>query len=102
MSFLKYGGAEVRNELLKYMNMIFEKGEVPNDLKKTLIKALYKKGDKSECCNYQGISLVAVDSKLLSSMILFRLRNAVDKILRENSTVLEKVKDVSTKFSLLG
>ena len=27
--------------------MIFEKGEVPNDFKKTLIKPLDKKGDKS-------------------------------------------------------
>ena len=58
--FLKYGGSEVKNKLLKIMNMIFEKGEVPNDFRKTLIKPLYKKGDKSECRNYRGISLVSV------------------------------------------
>ena len=46
--FIKYGGSEVRNKLLKIMNMIFQKGEVPNDFRKTLIKTLYKKGDKSE------------------------------------------------------
>ena len=45
--FLKYGGSEVRNKLLKIMNMNFEKGEVPNNFRKTLIKPLYKKGDKS-------------------------------------------------------
>ena len=28
--FLKYGGSEVRNWLMKIMNMIFEKGEVPS------------------------------------------------------------------------
>ena len=50
--FLKYGGSEVRNKLLKIMNMIFEKGDVPNDFRETLIKPLYKKGDKSECRNY--------------------------------------------------
>ena len=50
--FLKYGGSEVRNKLLKIMNMIFEKGEVPSDVKKTLIKPLFKKGDTSECGNY--------------------------------------------------
>jgi hypothetical protein len=44
--FLKYGGSEVRNKLLKIMNTIFEKGEVPNDFRKTLIKPFYKKGDK--------------------------------------------------------
>jgi hypothetical protein len=32
-------------------------------------KPLYKKGDKSECGNYQGISLVSVGSKLLSIMV---------------------------------
>ena len=57
--FLKHGGSEVRNKLLKNMNMFFEKGEIPNDFKKTLIKPLYKKGDNSECRNYRGISLVS-------------------------------------------
>ena len=48
-------------------------------LGKSLIKPMLKKGDKSECRNYRGISLVSVGSKLLSKMILFRLRDAVDK-----------------------
>jgi hypothetical protein len=50
--FLKYGVSEVRNKLLKIMNMIFEKGEVSRNFRKTLIKPLNKKGDKSECGNY--------------------------------------------------
>ena len=81
--FLKCGCSEVRNKLLKIVNMIFEKGEVPNGLRKTLIKPLYKKGDKSECGNCRGISLVTLGNKLLSNMILFTLRDAVDKVLRE-------------------
>jgi hypothetical protein len=88
--FIKHGGSEVANKLLKIMNMIFEQGEVPNDFRKTLIKPLYKKGDKSECGNYRGISLVSVASKLLSNMILFRLRYAVDKVLREEQCGIRK------------
>ena len=65
------------------MNMIFEKVEVPNDFRKTLIRRLYKNIDESECHNYRGISLVSVDSKLLSVMRIFRLRDAVDKVSRE-------------------
>ena len=72
--FLEYGGSEVRIKLLKIMNVIFEKEEeVPSYFRKTLIKTLYKKGDKSECDNYRGISLVSVGSKLLSNKILFKL-----------------------------
>ena len=70
--------------------MIFEKGEVPNDFKKTLIKPLYKKGDKNECVNYRGINLVSVGSKLLSNTILFRLRAAVDEVLREEQCGFRK------------
>ena len=44
--FLKCGDSEVRNELLKIMNIIFEIGEIPSDFRKNLIKPLYKKGDK--------------------------------------------------------
>ena len=47
--FFKYGGSEVRNKQLRVMNMIFEKEEVPKVFRKTLIKPLCKKGDKSEC-----------------------------------------------------
>ena len=47
-------------------------------------------------------NLVSVGSKLLSSMILFRLTDAVDKVIKKNSVVLEKVEDVSIKFSLLS
>ena len=72
------------------MNMIFEIGEVSNDFKKTLIKPLYKKGDKSECRNYRGIGLVSVGSKLLSNMILFGLRDTVDKVLREEQCGFKK------------
>ena len=41
--FLKYGGYEVRNKLLKIMNMIFEKLKVPSDIWKTLIKPCTRK-----------------------------------------------------------
>jgi hypothetical protein len=54
------------------LNFIFEKGEVQID-------SLYKKGDKNECCNYQGISLGSLVSNLLNNLILFWVRDAVDK-----------------------
>ena len=59
-----------------------KKGEVPNDFRKTSIKPLYKKVGNCECSNYRGISLVSVGSKLLSNMILLRLRDAADSFKR--------------------
>ena len=81
--FLKNGCYLVRNKLLKIVRMIFEKGKVPSNFTKTLIKPLCKKGDKSKCGYKRGINLVSEGSKLLRNMILFRLRDTVDKLLRE-------------------
>ena len=60
--FLDYGSYDIRNKLLKIMNMIFEVREVPSYFRKTLIKPQYKKGEKSEGRNYKGITLVSVGS----------------------------------------
>jgi hypothetical protein len=49
--FFKYGVCEVRDTLLDIMTMISKKGEVASGFRKTLIKPLYKKSDKSECGN---------------------------------------------------
>ena len=43
---LKNNKATVFFLILKILNTIFEKEEVPNDLRKTQIKPLYKKGDQ--------------------------------------------------------
>ena len=52
--------------------------------------------------NYWAISLVSIGSKLLRNMTLLRLRDTVDKVWKEGQSGLEKVEDVSTKFSHLG
>ena len=77
------------------MNIIFEKGEVPNDFWKVLIKPLYKKGDKSDCRNHRGISLVSVGCKLLSSMILCNDENVID----ENEKVCDTLNVKKDLFS---
>ena len=75
-----------------YEKMTFEQGEVPSDFTRTLIKSLYKRGGKSECGNYIGISLVSVGSKLFRMIILFRLTDGVDKVLREEQCGFRKVR----------
>ena len=44
----------------------------------------------SECRNYREISRVSVGSKLLSGMILFRLGDVTDKVLREEQSGFRK------------
>jgi len=70
--------------------MIFERAELLSNLWKTLIKSLYKKGQKSECGNYRDISPNFLGSIFISMMILFRQGDAVDKVLREEQCCFGK------------
>jgi len=44
---------------------------------------LPKKGDLSSCNNWQGIMLLSIPSKILTRIILERLKKALDETLRE-------------------
>ena len=91
MSFLNMVALRLEISYWRLWKGFLNKGRHLVIFRKTLIKPLYKKGDKSECRNYWGINLVSVGSKLLSIMILFRLRDAVDKVLREEQCGFWKV-----------
>ena len=55
----------------------------PDDWKVGLIVPLFKEGDKMKCENYRGIALLNVACKILSSVILERLKEYSGEILGE-------------------
>ena len=46
-------------EFHRLTTLIWSKGKVPQQWKDAVITALHNKGDKTECGNYRGISLVS-------------------------------------------
>ena len=52
-------------ELYRLIILIWREGEVPQQWKDVVITILHKKGDKMECRNYRGISLVSHAGKVL-------------------------------------
>ena len=47
--------------------------EIPQDWKDATIKVLYKKSDRSDCNNFQGVSLVSNAGKVLLKTVANRL-----------------------------
>jgi hypothetical protein len=45
---------------------------------------IYKKGDKTDCSNYQGISLLSTSYKILSNNLLSKLSPYVDEIIGDH------------------
>ena len=80
----KAGGAAARCRLTAIIANIWSSSSFPSDWKTSVVIPLHKKGDKTDCKNYRGISLIDVAYKVVEAVILDRIRGAVDNSLREN------------------
>jgi hypothetical protein len=57
----------------KLINSIWNKEELPDQWKESIIVPVQKQGDKPDCSNYRGISLLSTSYKILSNIPLSRL-----------------------------
>ena len=81
----KYGGIEQKDQLLSLYNACLEKGALPQDFKDALIVTVYKKkGDRSDCGNHRGISLLSIAGKILAKIILGRIQDISENVLPES------------------
>jgi hypothetical protein len=75
---LKYGEPCTSVELLSLFEEIWTSGEIPSDWRKGIILPLYKgKGDRTECKNYRGITLLSVPGKVFARVILERMKQVI-------------------------
>ena len=63
----------ILRELHRLTILIWRQGKVPQQWKDAVITILQKKGDKTECGNYRGISLVSLAGKVLLKVVASRL-----------------------------
>jgi len=66
-------GRTVSSEIYKLINSIWDKRELPEKWTESINIPIYKKGEKTHCCNYRGISLLSPTHKILSNILLSRL-----------------------------
>nr|KAG5708163.1 hypothetical protein BaRGS_002899 [Batillaria attramentaria] len=71
------------NMLHSLFSKIWEKEEVPAQWKEGIVIKLPKKGDLRDYSNYRGIMLLSVPGKVLNRILLERMREAVDPMLRD-------------------
>jgi hypothetical protein len=70
------------NILHKLLYKIWNIEQVPEEWKTGLLVKIPKKGDLSRCENWRGIALICAASKILTRVMLERIKYAVDKKLR--------------------
>jgi hypothetical protein len=95
---IQAGGETLRSEIHKLIKLIWNKEELPHQWKESIVVPNHKKGDKTDCSNYRGISLLSSSYKILSNILLARLTQYADEIIgnhqcgfRRNSSTTDHI-----------
>jgi hypothetical protein len=67
-------GEILRSKIHKLISYIWNKQKLPDQWKKSIIVPVHKKGDKTDCSNCRGMSLLSTSYKILFSIFLSKLR----------------------------
>jgi len=71
-------------EIHKLINSIWNKEELPEEWKVSIIVPVYKTCDKSDCSNCRGISILPTTYKILSNILLSRLTPYAEEIIGDH------------------
>jgi len=66
---IKARGRTICPEIHKFINSVWNKEELPEEWKESIIACIDKKGDKRDCSSYKGISLLSTMYKILSNIL---------------------------------
>lgn len=94
----------VADVLINCINKSFVQGIFPTDLKNSIVKPLFKKGDKQSLSNYRPITLIPIFSKIFEKLMYLRLISFIDKhqLLKDEQNGFRKDKNTSlATFNLM-
>ena len=82
---IKQGKSALLPHLHKLLCLCWSEGAVPQDMRNAKIVTLFKnKGDRSDCNNYRGISLLSIVGKVFARVVLGRLQLLAERIYPES------------------
>ena len=83
--FIKHCKTTLLLPLHEVFCQCWQEGAVPQDMRDSKIITLYKnKGERNDCNNYRGISLLSIVGKVFARVILMRLQKLAERIYLES------------------
>lgn len=101
LELIKYGGTLLQFRYLHLINMCWQKKKIPEDWKKAKIISIFKKGIRSKCTNYRGISLLNAGYKIYAKILNNRLKIITDSLLLEDQCGFRKGRSCSDNIFVL-
>jgi hypothetical protein len=77
--FIKYRGNKLWKRIYELVRQILEEEIIPEKWKETIIVPIHKRGDRDMCENYRGIALGNAANKILSNIILGKIKPYIEK-----------------------
>lgn len=99
---IKYSGKETRYFIFKVCQKTWREARMPRSWKEAIIIPLHKKGEKTDCANYRGISLLNTAYKVFSKVLLSRLTPYVEECLGQYQCGFRKGKSTVDQLSIIG
>ena len=82
---IKAGKPALLPHLHELLCLCWKEGQVPQDMRDAKIVTLFKnKGDRSDCNNYRGISLLSIVGKVFAKVSLARLQVLAERVYPES------------------
>jgi len=81
---IKAGGNTIRCAIHKRIIAIWNKEKLPGEWKESIIIPIHKKGDKTDCNDYRGISLLPATYKGISNILRSRLIPYAEEIIEDH------------------
>ena len=83
---LKHGGPALIRRITSLLELVWRTDEIPSAWRKAVIVPIFKKGDKSQCSNYRGISLLSVLGKVFTKILHNRIQTHREPVAREEQS----------------
>ena len=83
VELMKAGGQTIVSTITTLLHTCWTSKMVPDEWSKGIIVKLPRKGNLTDCNNWRGICLLSIPGKILSTILLKRLRSAVEVTMRE-------------------
>lgn len=77
---------ELANDLCQLYNTAYEAGHLTDSQKTSILRLLFKKGERSDLKNWRPIALLNTDYKILSKVLANRLRPTLANVIQQNQT----------------
>ena len=99
---IKSGGEKLIEKIHRLLSITWVKEALPNEWKESIVVPIYKKGDKTVCNNYRGITLLSTSYKILTNILVSRLTPYIDDIIgdhqcafRRNRSTIDQIFSIS-------